>query len=108
MNRKMHIKKDDMVIVTSGVDKNKKGKVLKVLPEEGKVVVEGIGLVTKHQKPRRQGEAGGIMKKEAAIYASKVMHICNKCNKPTRIARKILENGKTVRICKKCNETFND
>lgn len=108
MSKKMHIKKDDMVIVTSGVDKNKKGKVLKVLPDAGKVVVEGIGLVTKHVKPRRQGEAGGIVKQEAAIYASKVMHICNKCNKATRIARKVLENGKTVRVCKKCGETFND
>ncbi|MDD6309168.1 MAG: 50S ribosomal protein L24 [Clostridia bacterium] len=106
--RKMHIKKDDMVKVISGVDKNKTGKVLDVFPSAGKVVVEGIGIVSKHSKPRKQGETGGIIKKEAAIDASKVMHICSKCNKPTRIGRKVLEDGKKVRVCKHCNETFND
>lgn len=104
----MHIKKDDMVKVIAGVDKNKTGKVLQVLPSEGKVIVEGVGMVTKHTKPRKQGEVGGLIKKEAAIDASKVMHICTKCNKPTRIGRKVLEDGKKVRICKHCNETFND
>ena len=105
---KMHIKKDDTVKVIAGVDKNKTGKVLEVLPSEGKVVVEGVGMVTKHTKPRKQGEVGGLIKKEAAIDASKVMHICSKCNKPTRIGRKVLADGKKVRFCKKCNETFND
>ncbi len=105
---KMHIKKDDMVKVIAGVDKNKTGKVLEVLPSEGKVIVEGVGMVTKHTKPRKQGEVGGLIKKEAAIDASKVMHICTKCQKPTRIGRKVLEDGKKVRICKHCNETFND
>ena len=104
----MHIKKDDMVKVIAGVDKNKTGKVLAVLPSEGKVIVEGVGMVTKHTKPRKQGEVGGLVKQEAAIDASKVMHICTKCNKPTRIGKKVLENGKKVRICKHCNETFND
>ncbi len=106
--RKMHIKRDDTVKVIAGVDKNKTGKVLEVLPSEGKVIVEGVGMVTKHTKPRKQGEVGGLVKKEAAIDASKVMHICSKCNKPTRIGRKVLEDGKKVRFCKKCNETFND
>ena len=105
---KMHIKKGDMVQVMSGVDKNKKGKVLEVIPSEGKVLVEGIAMATKHTKPRKQGESGGIIKQESAIYASKVMHICSKCGKPTRIGRKILENGDKVRVCKNCNETFND
>ena len=106
--KKMHIKKDDTVVVISGVDKNKKGKVLEVIPSEGKVIVEGVAVVTKHTKPRRQGETGGIVKQEAAIDASKVMHVCSKCGKATRIARKVLENGKRVRVCKHCNETFND
>ena len=106
--RKMHIKRDDTVKVIAGVDKNKTGKVLEVLPSEGKVIVEGVGMVTKDTKPRKQGEVGGLVKKEAAIDASKVMHICSKCNKPTRIGRKVLEDGKKVRFCKKCNETFND
>ncbi len=105
---KMHIKKGDMVQVISGVDKDKKGKVLEVIPSEGKVIVEGIAMATKHTKPRKQGETGGIVKQEAAIYASKVMHICAKCGKPTRIGRKVLENGEKVRVCKRCNETFND
>lgn len=106
--KKMHIKKDDTVVVISGVDKNKKGKVLDVIPSEGKVIVEGVAVATKHTKPRRQGETGGIVKQEAAIDASKVMHVCSKCGKATRIARKVLENGKRVRVCKHCNETFND
>lgn len=106
--KKMHIKKDDTVVVISGVDKNKKGKVLEVIPSEGKVIVEGVAVATKHTKPRRQGETGGIVKQEAAIDASKVMHVCGKCGKATRIARKVLENGKRVRVCKHCNETFND
>lgn len=106
--KKMHIKKDDTVVVISGVDKNKKGKVLEVIPSEGKVIVEGVAIATKHTKPRRQGETGGIVKQEAAIDASKVMHVCSKCGKATRIARKVLENGKRVRVCKHCNETFND
>lgn len=106
--KKMHIKKDDTVVVISGVDKNKKGKVLEVIPSEGKVIVECVAVATKHTKPRRQGETGGIVKQEAAIDASKVMHVCSKCGKATRIARKVLENGKRVRVCKHCNETFND
>ena len=106
--KKMHIKKDDTVVVISGVDKNKKGKVLEVIPSEGKVIVEGVAVATKHTKPRRQVETGGIVKQEAAIDASKVMHVCSKCGKATRIARKVLENGKRVRVCKHCNETFND
>ena len=106
--RRMHIKKDDIVQVISGADKGKKGKVLKVIPSTGRVIVEGVAMVTKHTKPRRQGEVGGIVKQEAAVDASKVMHVCGKCGKTTRIARKVLENGKTVRFCKNCNETFND
>lgn len=105
---KMHIKRDDTVQVITGVDKGKKGKVLKVIPSERKVIVEGVGFVTKHTKPRKQGDTGGIIKQEAAIYASKVMHICNKCGKATRIGRKVLDNGKSVRYCKHCGETFND
>ena len=105
---KMHLKKDDTVMVISGEDKGKKGKVLEVIPADNKVVVEGVGIVSRHTKPRKQGEAGGIIKKEAAISAAKVMHVCGKCGKTTRIARKALENGKTVRVCKHCNETFNN
>jgi len=99
---KMSIRKDDTVIVLSGKDKGKTGKVLKAEPKTGKVIVEKVNVVSRHTKPRQQGEEGGILKKEAPIYASKVMRVCPKCNKPTRPAHKLLADGKKVRVCKKC------
>ena len=98
---KMSIKKDDLVVVLSGKDKGKQGKVLEAMPETRKVVVEKVNVATRHQKPRKQGEEGGILKKEATIYACKVQKVCPKCNKPTRIGHKV-EGGKKVRVCKKC------
>ena len=97
---KVHVKAGDTVVILSGKDKSKQGKVLQVSPKEGKVIIEGLNLVTKHVKPRRQGEAGGIVKAEGAIYASKVQLVCPKCGKTTRIAHKILEDGTKVRVCK--------
>ena len=97
----LKIKKNDKVVVLSGKDKGKTGKVLATVPSERKVVVEGINMVTCHVKPRKQGETGGIVQREAAMYASKVQVVCPKCNKGTRIAHKI-ENGKKSRVCKHC------
>ena len=97
----MNIKKNDTVIVLSGKDKGKTGKVLSVDPKGGKVVVEGINVASKHQKPRKQGEEGGIIKVETPIYASKVQLVCPKCGKATRVGHKIVD-GKKVRVCKKC------
>ena len=104
----MNVKKGDTVIVLSGKDKGKQGKVLIADPKGLKVVVEGVNVATKHQKPRKQGQDGGIIKVETPIYASKVMLVCPKCGKPTRIAHKVLNDGKKERICKnpKCGETF--
>ena len=99
---KMSIRKDDLVVVLSGKDKGKQGKVLAVLPSESKVIVEGVNIATKHKKPTSQTDQGGIVKKEAPIYACKVQRVCPKCNKPTRPAHKLLEGGKKVRVCKKC------
>ena len=99
---KMSIKKDDVVVVLSGKDKGKQGKVLEVQPKAGKVIVEKVNVVSRHTKPRKQGEQGGILKKEAPIYACKVQRVCPKFNKPTRPAHKLLEGGKKVRVCKKC------
>ena len=99
---KMSIKKGDTVIVLSGKDKGKQGKVLAAMPADRKVIVEGINIVSRHTKPRKQGEEGGILKKEAAIYACKVQKVCPKCNKPTRPAHKMLADGKKVCVCKKC------
>ena len=96
---KMSIKKDDTVIVLSGKDKGKKGKVLAVIPKEGKVVVEKINMVHRHTKPRRQGDQGGIIQKEAPLYACKVQRVCPKCDQPTRPAHKILADGKKVCVC---------
>ena len=97
----MNIKKGDTVVVLSGKDKGKQGAVLEVMPKESKVVVESVNVVTRHQKARRQGEEGGIMKREAAIAACKVQVVCPKCNKGTRVAHKI-EGGKKTRVCKHC------
>ena len=99
---KMSIKKDDVVVVLSGKDKGKKGKVIAVLPKDGKVVVEKINMVSRHTKPRRQGEEGGIIRREAPLYACKVQRVCPKCDQATRPAHKVLADGKKVRVCKKC------
>ena len=98
---RMNVKKNDTVVVLSGKDKGKQGKVLSVDPKAGKVVVEKINMVSRHQKPRKQGEEGGIIQKEAPLYACKVMAVCPKCNKATRVAHKV-EGGKKVRVCKHC------
>ena len=99
---KMNIRKDDTVIVLSGSDKGTVGKVIAVSPEERKVIVEGVNIIHKHVKPRRQGEAGGIVDAEGAIYADKVAVVCPKCGKACRVGHKKVadKNGKmkTVRI----------
>ncbi|MCI6640053.1 MAG: 50S ribosomal protein L24 [Pygmaiobacter massiliensis] len=102
---KIHVKTGDTVMVISGRDRGNTGKVLAVSPKEGKVIVEGRNMVTKHVKPRREGETGGIVKAESAIYASKVMPVCPKCGKAVRVGH-ILNNGKKVRVCKKCGAEF--
>ena len=101
MENKVHVKTGDKVRIISGKDKGLEGKVLAVSPKEGKVIVEGRAMVSKHVKPRRQGQAGGIVKAESAMYASKVMPVCPKCGKATRVGHKV-EDGKKTRVCKKC------
>ena len=105
---KMHVRTGDTVLVLSGADKGKKGKVQKAFPETGRVIVEGVNIVKKHQKPRGQGVPGGIVEREAAINVSNVMIVCPKCGKPTRVGHKVNEgDGKLsrrkVRVCKKCS-----
>lgn len=97
----LHVKKGDEVMIISGKDKGKKGKVLEVSPSEGKVIVEGRNMVTKHVKPRRQGQLGGIVKAEGPLYACKVMPVCPKCGKATRVGHKI-DGDKKARVCKHC------
>lgn len=106
MNNKVHVKTGDTVVVLSGKDKGKKGQVLAVSPKEGKVIVEKVNMVSKHVKPRRMGEPGGIIKAEGAMYADKVQVICPRCKKPTRVGHKINADGSKDRICKKCGEAL--
>lgn len=99
---KLHIKKDDEVIVISGDSKGVKGKVIEVSPKERKVLVSGANIVKKHVKPRRQGEQGGIVSVEGAIYADKVALYCDTCKKGVRSKIKVAEDGKKTRVCAKC------
>ena len=105
----MNIKKDDKVIVLSGKDKGKQGKVLSADHKAMKVVVEGVNVATKHQKPMKQGQDGGIIKVETPIYVSKVQLVCPKCGKATRVGHKIVkktisgkEKNVSIRVCKQC------
>ncbi|MEA1960585.1 MAG: 50S ribosomal protein L24 [Bacillota bacterium] len=102
----MDIKKGDMVMVLAGKDAGKKGKVLRALPKDSRVVVEGINRAKKHQRPSRAIPQGGILQIETPIDVSNVMLLCSKCNKPSRIGKKVLENGEKVRVCKKCGEVL--
>lgn len=105
---KMHIRTGDKVVVISGQyangDKPAIGKVIGVSPKEGKVMVEGVHIVSKHVKPRRQGDPGGIIKTEGAIYASKVQLYCSKCGAGRRTRVQVKENGEKIRVCVKCGE----
>jgi len=98
----MHVRSNDQVIVITGKDKGKKGKITAAFPKLGRVTVEGVNMVTKHQKARNAMQPGGIIKKELPIDASNVMLVCPSCGKATRLAHKVTD-GKKVRVCKKCN-----
>ncbi len=100
--KKLHVRKDDEVVVISGNDKGKRGKVINVSPSEGKVLVSGVHMVKKHQKPRRQGEAGQILEVEGAIYAQKVALYCPKCDAGRRSKVTVGKDGKKIRVCAKC------
>ena len=100
---KMHIKKGDTVVVLSGDDKGVQGEVIAVSPAEGKVLVKGANIIHKHVKPRKQGETGGIVEAEGAIYASKVALYCSKCDKGVRAKTQIVD-GKKIRVCAKCGK----
>ena len=99
---KVHVKTGDTVVVINGKDRGARGKVMAVSPAEGKVIVEKVNVVKKHVKPRKMGEAGGILKAESALYADKVQLVCPKCGQPTRVGH-IVEDGKKFRVCKKAS-----
>ncbi len=100
----MKIVKNDIVLVISGNYKGKRGKVLKVFPKKHRVIVEGVNFIKRHTKPTQRNPQGGIVEKEASIHVSNLMVVCPKCDTPTRLGRKILEDGKKVRICMNCGE----
>ncbi len=110
MSNKLHVKKDDTVLIISGDDKGKKGKVLEVSPKEGKVIVEGRNIIKKHVKARKMGDPSGIIEAPAPMYASKVQVVCPSCKKPCRVTHKIMadDNGKkrSVRTCHRCGEVL--
>lgn len=109
----LNVKKGDTVVVISGKDKGKNGKIMVAQPDDERVVVQGAAMVTRHIKPRKQGQPGGRIEKEGPIHASNVMLVCPKCDKPTRIAHKLKEveisgekKQKSVRVCKKCGKVI--
>ena len=102
---KLHVKKGDTVVVLSGKDKGKQGKIISAMPKAGKVVVEGINKVKRHSKPSLKVPQGGIITKEMPLHACKVQLVCPACNKPTRVGHKVVA-GKNSRVCKKCGEVI--
>lgn len=106
MANTVHVKKGDTVYILSGKDRGRKGKVLEVMSKESKIVVEGVNMMSKHKKPRKTGEAGGIIKREAPLDSSNALLICPKCNKPVKVGYKIGEDGKKERVCRKCGKVL--
>lgn len=102
----MQIRKNDSVMVISGKERGKTGKVLRVNPKEDAVIIERINVVKRHTKPRGPQQAGGIVEKEASIPASNIMIMCDKCNAPVRVGQKLLADGNKVRVCRRCGEAL--
>jgi len=103
---RFHIKKNDLIMVVQGRERGKSGRVLRVLPEKEKVIVEKINFVKRHTRPHGQQRRGGILEKEAPLHISNVRLLCEKCNKPVRIRHRVVEGGKKARVCHKCGESF--
>jgi large subunit ribosomal protein L24 len=101
---KISLKKGDNVLVITGEDKGKNGKIIDIFPKKNEVIVEGICFLKKHMKPTQKNPQGGIVKQEGPINLSNIKLVCNKCNKPTNIKRDVTKEGKNVRVCKKCGE----
>ena len=101
----MKIKKDDLIEVTAGNEKGKRGKVLRVISEKGRAVVEGVNVVKRHAKPTQTSQ-GGIIEKEASLNLSNLSLVCSKCDGPVRVGIKVLTDGEKVRVCKKCGESI--
>jgi len=105
LGKNLHVKKGDTVVVVTGKDKNKTGKIIQILTKKDGVIVEGLNIVKRHTRARGN-EAGGIVEKEAPLHVSNVMVYCGKCKKPVRTKTSVLEDGKKARVCVKCGESF--
>jgi large subunit ribosomal protein L24 len=105
MEKDYHVKKNDLVMVTTGKDKGKTGKILRLIKKKDRVVVEKVNMIKKHVKASQKTK-GGIMERENPIHVSNVMVFCEKCSKPVRVGNKVLEDGKKVRFCRKCQEVI--
>lgn len=103
---KMHVRKGDVVVVISGKDTGKKGKIIDVDTKNSRVYVDKANLVSRHTKPTKGAPQGGIIKKEAALHSSNVMLFCNRCGQGVRLAKEILSDGQKMRICAKCGTRF--
>jgi large subunit ribosomal protein L24 len=105
MEKYYHVRKNDLVMVTTGKDKGKTGKVLRIAKKKDRLIVEKVNMIKRHVKPSQKSK-GGIMERESLIHVSNVMIFCEKCSKPVKVGKKILEDGKKVRFCKKCDEVI--
>ena len=103
---KLHVKKGDLVMIITGKDRGKSGRIIRVFPKKGRVVVERLNMVKRHLRPGPTTGQGGIVEKEAPIHVSNVVVICSKCNRPTRVGKRILEDGTKIRVCKRCGESL--
>lgn len=102
----MQIRKNDSVMIIAGRERGKTGKVLRVIPDKDAAIIERVNLIKRHSRPKGPQQPGGIVEKEASIHASNLMIMCDKCNAPVRIGRKILADGKKIRICRRCGEAL--
>jgi len=102
----MKVRKNDTVVILTGKDKGKKGKVRNAFPRESKVIVEGVNMIRRHSRAGRATRQAGIIELEAPIHVSKVMLVCNKCGKPAKLGFRFLEDGNKVRVCRRCNEVI--
>jgi large subunit ribosomal protein L24 len=103
---KTHVRRGDTIAVLAGKDRGKRGKVLRVLPERGRVLIEHVNMIKRHQRPTQKLRQGGIIEREGMIHLSNVMVVCAKCDKPSRTGVKVLADGRTARVCKRCGESI--
>jgi len=103
----LHVRKNDSIMVIAGKERGKTGKVLRVIPKKSRAIIERVNMVKRHTRARGPQLPGGILEKEASIHISNLMLMCDKCNAPVRVGKKILEDGEKVRICRRCGDHLN-